>query len=204
MSILSTIDFLGFATRTQVKEIHSLSSVRNANRVLSNMYQYLHHLRVDGEGERVYYLNQAGRDLIGSEKEMRKSLQITHHLMRNDMYVYLGCPENWKIEDSFNFSSKVDIGAGILSNKEMTLIPDAKCTINHIRHYIEVDNTQQMKENKKKIETYALLRDAYKALNKTMFHLVFYTSSDIRQTKLKKWCHAAELNASVYTKKDII
>lgn len=201
LSILHTIDQLGFASRTHIQKIHDLSSTRNANRVLRDMGQYLYSVRPDA-GEQIFYLNQTGRDMIGSEKEMKKTMQIDHYLMRNDMYIFLGCPEDWRLEHPLKVEviqndNGISFG-GMNLKKEIKFIADASCNINQVRHYIEVDNVQQMKENKKKIEQYSILRKAKE------FTLIFYTSSDIRQNKLYEWCKEYGLLARVYTKKDIL
>jgi hypothetical protein len=204
MRILLTIDRLGFATRTHIQELHNLSSPRNTNRVLSNMGEYLNHYRVDGEGERVYYLNQLGRDMIGSEREMKKTLQIHHYLMRGDMYVYLNKPNDWVIEKNFEFSGKIKGESGGIGIKKFTIIPDAECIIEEVKHYIEVDYARVMKENKKKMEMYSILRDTYTKAGRKMFKLIFYTSSEVRKEKLKEWGKEYDIHASIYTKKDIL
>ncbi|KAA0547593.1 hypothetical protein FZW96_12155 [Bacillus sp. BGMRC 2118] len=195
MNILSTIDFLGFASRSHIQAIHSLGDTRNANRVLRDMHEYLNHFRGD---ENIYYLNQKGRDMIGSSKEMKRNQQTEHYLMHNDIYIYLGCPSDWKVESPTSFKANVNLGGGVISSKEITLIPDGKCTITGLRHYIEVDNARVMKENQKKIESYSLLKRV------SDFKLIFYTSSDIRRKKLVEWCNVKNINYEVLTKSDIV
>jgi hypothetical protein len=194
-NILLTIDKLGFASRKHIQEIHELGTVRNANRVLRDMHEYLSSFRFE---EKIYYLNQKGRDQIGSTKEMKKNQQVEHYLMQNDIYIYMGCPKDWEIESSTSFKAQVNLGSGIVSSKQFTIIPDAKCTLNNLRNYIEVDNVRVMKENKKKIETYAALKRVKE------FKLIFYTSSEVRKERLEEWCKNKELNYAVYTKQDIL
>lgn len=195
MNILSTIDFLGFASRSHIQAIHKLGDTRNANRVIRNMHEYLSYFRSE---ENVYYLNQKGRDMIGSTKEMKRNQQTEHYLMHNDIYIYLGCPSDWKIESPTSFKANVNLGGGIVSSKEITIISDGKCYINGLRHYIEVDNARMMKENQKKIESYSLLKRV------SDFKLIFYTSSEVRQKRLQDWCKEKDLNFKILSKTDIL
>jgi hypothetical protein len=201
MNIISTIDMLGFASRTHIQEIYNLGSVRNTNRVLRDMNRYLNIFRMD---ENIYYLNQLGRDMIGSTKELKQNQEVKHYLMRNDMYVYLDFPEDWRLEHPVNFSTDEHLGGGAIAKKDYTIIPDAKCTVDNIRYYIEIDNLQHMKENKKKIDIYSKLRQTYHIKNQRMYKLIFYTSSDVRRKRLTEWCLEKELQFEVLTKKDIL
>ncbi len=199
--ILWTLDKLGFATRSQLQQIHDLGSMRNANRILSNMREYLNFFRLF---ENVYYLNKNGIDFLGLEKEpLKKNMQIEHYLMRNDMYIYYDFPKDWQIEKPIHFKARVDIGGGIFQTKERTIIPDAQFTVNSIYHFLEVDNQQQMKENRKKIELYKELTASIKETYKQTPTIIFYTSSENRKKKLDEWCDRAGLYYHVFTRKDI-
>jgi hypothetical protein len=141
--------------------------VRNTNRVLQDMSQYLSSFR-HYNGENVYYLNKEGRERVNSQKVCKKSNQIEHYLMRNDLYITLGRPVNWRNE----IRIKVE---------EISVIADAhfedlRGTVN----VIEVDNTQKMSENKKKVEKY---REIVKLTGrKFKFHWI--TTTHYRQKQL--------------------
>lgn len=104
------------------------------------MEEYLNNFREEGYGA-VYYLNRIGRQMIGSQKIVRRTLQTKHTLMRNDYYFYMGCPGNWRNE------IKVTDG-------KTTLVTDALFTKNKRHNFLEVDNTQSMAENSAKIKRY--------------------------------------------------
>ncbi|MDR7318947.1 replication-relaxation family protein [Brevibacillus nitrificans] len=157
-------------SRTHIQRLHRLGSVRNAQKVLKQMEEYLHSFR---EGyDTVYYLSKLGRDMIGSKKQVKRSLQTKHSLMRNDFFFHVGCPSYWKNE------MKVVVG-------ELTIVPDATFKKNQRLHFLEIDNTQTMTENRLKIER-------YKALHATglfqrqyqyfpMIHIVTVNRSRVRR-----------------------
>lgn len=191
-SILYSLDKLRFATRDQLQQIHSLGSDRNALKVLRQVAEYVH-IKTH-YGRNVYYLNQKGRELVGSDQEVAWSLQVDHHLMRNDMYVYLGCPKEWHVEQPIRF--KVQEG---LMYKDMTITPDATYKIEGKLHFLEVDRTQSMKENKKKMETYRKLSPLIQQQFGYAPKVVFYSLSTVRSKKLRELMP----DARVYAKEDI-
>ena len=150
---------------------------------------------------KVYYLTKKGRDWIGSEKEVTKTLQVKHYLMRNDMYIFLGYPENFKVEFEYRFKGTIN-NDEILIKKEMMLRSDGYYIKGNTPHFLEVDNTQSMKENRKKIELYKHLTTYLSSVNVTPI-IVFYTSSDVRQKKLQDYCKELGVKAEIYTRKDI-
>lgn len=199
--ILYSLDKLGFATRSQLQQIHDLGSVRNANRILRDMDEYLLHFRLF---ENVFYISKTGYDFIGVDKQpLKRNSHVEHYLMRNDMFIYYECPEDWKIEYPVTFKSKVDLGNGIFQTKENTLIPDAMFTKSNQFYFIEVDNVQNMNENKKKIGLYKDLSMSIKEQYKQTPMIIFYTSSENRKKKLDEWCDRAGLYYQVLTKRDI-
>lgn len=196
-----SLNKLGFATRSQLQQIHQLGSVRNANRILREMSEYLHHFRMF---ENIYYINKEGFDFIGLEKEpLKKNTNVEHFLMRNDMYLYYNCPKDWEIEKAVHFKSKIDIGGGIIQTKERMIIPDARFQVNGVYHFLEVDNLQHMKENQKKIQLYKELAASIKQQYGHTPTIVFYTSSENRKRKLDEWCDRAGLFYEVFTKNDL-
>lgn len=138
--ILHSLDKFGFLSRSQLQRLHRLGGDRNAQKVLKRMEEYLQFFREEAYGT-VYYLSRAGRQMIGSQKVVRRTLQVRHTLMRNDFYFHMGCPINWRNE------IKVTDG-------KTTLVTDALFTKNKQYHFLEVDNTQTMIENSAKIKRY--------------------------------------------------
>lgn len=193
--ILLSLDKMGFATRSQIQQVHDLGTDRNAIRVLKEMGDYVHIKRVS---ENIYYLNQLGREVIGSEKEVKWNNQIDHHLLRNDMYIHFGCPDDWKNEQIIDFKYK----SGLVI-KEMTIVPDATFSKDGVFHFLEVDRTQSMSENKKKIKQYQLLSPAIEEQFQTKPILVFYTTTDHRKEILAKECQDVGLKHLILTKEDL-
>lgn len=127
-------------SRGQLQRLHRLGGDRNAQKVLKSMEEYLQCFREETYGT-VYYLSRAGRQMIGSTKVVRRTLQVRHTLMRNDFYFHIGCPVNWRNE------IKVTDG-------QTTLVTDALFVKDKRYNFLEVDNTQSMAENNAKIKRY--------------------------------------------------
>lgn len=139
-NILLSLKKLGFLSRSQIQKLHRLGGVRNANRILKSMEEFLNVVRLH---ENVYYLNSEGRERVGANKVLKKTHQIHHHLMRNSLYIACGCPTTWQNEVKLT-----------LQGCQMSVIADALFIKNGAHHIVEVDCTQRMKENKAKIEKY--------------------------------------------------
>ena len=178
--ILLSLKKLDFLSRSQLQKLHRLGSVRNAQRVLKEMEPYVSSFR---EKENVYYLSKEGRERVGSEKVRKKTPHIKHYLMRNDLYMFLGCPFTWK--------SEVEIKL-----KELIIKTDACFDKNGLKHFVEVDHMQSMSENKKKINTYQEMHKINPA-----FRLLWLTTTDFRRKKLLELCKG--LDCIVYTVQDI-
>ncbi|WP_018664636.1 replication-relaxation family protein [Heyndrickxia acidiproducens] len=193
--ILLSLDKLGFATRTQLQQIHDLGSTRNALDVLKRMGEYLQVKRhAPRNNVNVYYLNQKGRELIGSEKERKYSLETEHFLMRNDMYIYYGFPDDFQIERDVAFQSGL---------AKKVIRPDARFSKDGTIYFLEVDRTQNMTTNKKKIATYAELSPLITIQYKKCPIIIFYTSIAARKDTIEKLCRAAKLNVEVKTPQEI-
>ncbi|MBE5107831.1 replication-relaxation family protein [Bacillus thuringiensis] len=175
IEILSTLSKLDFATRRQLQAIHCLGSIRNANRVLKDMRPYCHITKM--AREHVYYLNKKGRDLLGITKEVKKSSQLQHILMRNESWMWLGFPE-WKTERSIDFS---------INGQRYQIIPDATYFEDNVPHFVEIDRMQHMKANEHKIQLYGHITDIYKRQNAIVPVIIFFTLSDYRQLKLEQY-----------------
>jgi len=194
--ILLSLDKLVFASREHLQLLHGLGTDRNALKVLNRMKDFLH-IKMHN-GKYVYYLNNTGRDLIGSDKDVKWSLAVDHHLLRNDMYLYFNRPQDWRIEEKITF--KYQSG---LTYKETSIIPDATFTHHKVFHFLEVDRTQSMAENKKKIKQYELLSPAIEKQYKHKPVLVFYTTIESRREILSNYCAAVGMLCMVFTKEDL-
>ena len=186
---------LGFVSRSQLQEIHALKSDRNALKVLGSMKDWLH-CKPSPErfNENIYYLNKEGSEMIGEPEERRWVQSVEHYLMRNDLYIHYGKPEPFHVEPEIALAT---IGT------QKIIRPDAYFIKDDIHYFLEVDRTQKMLENKKKIESYAELNPYLSAKYNTQMRIVFYTSSRVRQSKLSSWCKEHGVVCSVYTKDDL-
>lgn len=145
------------------------------------------------------YLNKKGRELIASEKEdIKVSSHTIHSLMRNEVYIYFKCPLDWINEYPLETDLKPSNTSGIIFNgltliNKKKVISDAVFTRNGYLYLIEVDNTQDMATNKKKIDSY---REIMPNLE-TVPILYFFTTTDNRKKKLKEWLKG--MHHEVYT-----
>lgn len=136
------------------------------------------------------YLNKKGKEMIASEKEENKiSMQTIHFLLRNEVYIHFNCPIDWQNEYSMTANINPKIGGGIIFNgltlpSEKKVVADAVFKRNGYLHIIEVDNTQDMKTNKKKIDLYREILPAY---SKQVPILYFFTKTESRKQKLQEW-----------------
>jgi hypothetical protein len=173
---------LDYLSRSQIQKIHRLKSTRNANRVLKEMSEYLSSFR---HRENIYYLNKKGRERVKSKKVCKKTAQVNHYLMRNSLYISLGCPVSWKNE--------IKLKAG-----DVQIIADAIFEERKMVHIVEVDHTQKMLVNKKKIEMYReILKRTGVAIK---FHWI--TTTHNRQKQLLELCQG--LNVEVTLAQDYI
>lgn len=193
--ILQSFEVLRFATRDQLQRIHDLKSDRNALKILNQMKEYFH-IQVHN-GMNVYYLSKKGRDTIGSDIEMKWSLQAEHHLLRNELYIHFNCPSDWRVEHEIVFKPK-----GLVTT-EKRIIADATFTNAGVFHLLEVDRTQSMVENKEKINTYAELSPLLYERFNHMPVIIFYTTTGLRKGKLEVYCKEKGLRSLVNTKEDI-
>ncbi|MGE8082093.1 hypothetical protein [Peribacillus loiseleuriae] len=77
-------------------ELLSLKWDRNANRVLNDMAEYLGTFR--HEGNIVYYLNKNGRERIQHDVIRKKTPNIQHFLVRNQLWMHLKRLHSWQNE----------------------------------------------------------------------------------------------------------
>lgn len=132
--------------------------------------------------------------MVGAESDIKWSLQVDHHLMRNDLYLYYFCPKDWRIEEPITFTVNL---------KDKVLVPDATFTLEGKYYFAEVDRIQKMVENKEKIQAYSLLQSKMEIKFGHAPTLIFYTVSELRKQKLREYCKELGVNARIYTKEDL-
>ena len=183
--LLTTIDRLGAVKIKHLLAIHNdLRSYRNACRVVRELEPFTNQIFYDRE--KVIYLNKEGRQLIGSTKEVKKSPVLEHTLLRNEVYLYFGCPIDWRTEHTIEKPqerySSLQIKVEGVKLKQKKVVADAVFTRNADTYLIEVDNTRNMSDNRKKIELYKEVMPSVQAPI-----LYFFTVSEIRKRKLEQW-----------------
>jgi hypothetical protein len=165
-NILLSLRKCDYLTRSQIQRIHNLKGDRNANRVLKSMEEYLGSFR---HGlEKVYHLNKAGRERVAATQIRKKTPNVQHFILRNQLWISLGRPRTWENE------YKVKAG-------EVSLVCDAKFTTKGgIPVFVEVDVTQPMIKNSAKISKYKKLKET----TDDPFHVVWITEIESRRAKL--------------------
>lgn len=186
--ILLSLKRLAYLNRDQLQKIHGLGKVRNTNRILYSLSPYLSSFRE--EYSTIYYLNKLGREYVNSTKVRKKNNFVNHIIMRNDFYIFMGFPHEWKNEMK-------------MKDGQFSVICDAWFKSNGHFNCLEVDLTQKMKENKAKILQY---KGLYKngAIEKHLGHfptLVWLTTTELRREQLKELCK--DIPSVIYTINDI-
>lgn len=168
--ILSSCDQFGYLTTGQILRLHNLGSRRNATRILNDMGDLLSSFR---EGETVWYLSAKGRREIGSETVRKRTLHVQHSIMRNEVYISQR-PDLWKPEYSVKWDGK-------------ELIADAIYRKAGAYTFVEIDLTQSMAANGRKIAAYLALRVSgkWQAKYGVFPTVVFVTSSEHRRSKIR-------------------
>ncbi len=193
IEILSSLNKLEFATRRQLQAIHSLGSIRNANRILKDLRKYVHVSTYNREF--VYYLNKKGLALLGLDaKERKKKHQLEHVLLRNEAWMWLDFP-NWRVEQSLKFSYQ---------GEEKQIIPDAFYAKNKIPYFIEIDRLQNMRVNEDKVYYYSLITKIYKEQQNITPIIIFFTISDYREEKLQSYAIKHDIHLQTYLIKDVL
>ncbi|MFE8698007.1 replication-relaxation family protein [Cytobacillus sp. FJAT-53684] len=179
--ILLSLKKCDFLSREQLQRMHKLGQDRNAQRVLSNMKEYLSHFLENKM--KIYYLNAAGREMVQAEKKRTKNVQVNHYLMRNDLYIVKGRPSTWKNEVK-------------ISVNDISLIADAAFISNKLHHFIEIDYKQSMAKNIQKIKRYKKL-----STSNPQFALIWVTITPYRKKKLQQLCEG--LSTKIYLWEDL-
>lgn len=176
-----------FLTRDQLNRYFNLGKVRNTNRVLFNLSDYLMTIK---EGHHtVYYLSKLGRDYVDCDRIRKKGNHVQHTIMRNDMWLHFGCPRDWQNE------MKVVL-------EKNNIIVDAMFTKNNFQHFLEVDNLQTMKENREKIKRYKQMIQNFYPQFGYYPTIVWLTTTELRRKQLSESCKSLP-GAKVYTMTDI-
>ena len=183
--ILSRLDKMNYLTSKQLNKLEILAGIRNTQRILNEMERDRLLLSVRTE-QKVYYLSNKGKERIGSNQAELKKNKIVHTLMRNDLYIILGMPSDWRNEKPIKL------------NGEVFLIPDATFKNKGEFHFVEIDNKQTMRTNTDKIKKY---KDLSKVIFDNYNHtptLIWYTLSDVRKKKLKEVCETLGVKFRIY------
>jgi hypothetical protein len=148
-------------------------------------------LRIRDGYQSVYYLSKEGREYVGCHKIRKKGGHAQHAVMRNDFWLFVGCPPDWKSEIK-------------VSDGKTQVIVDAMFMKTLQYHFLEVDNSQQMKENRIKIARYRALADEGLIAQKLGHFptVVFLTTTDFRRKQLQEACKALP-SVKIYTLDDI-
>lgn len=181
--LLRKFDFL---TRDQLNKCFKLGKVRNTNRVLKNLSNYLASYREGNQS--VYYLSNLGREYVECTKVRKKGNHVQHTVMRNEFWLFFKCPQDWKNE------IKISSGAN-------TVVTDSMFTRNGFKYFLEVDNIQKMKVNRDKIQRYKNLMPSLIQQFGYNPTLVWLTTTELRRKQLEEACEG--LKYQVYTMDDI-
>ncbi|MEK4148991.1 replication-relaxation family protein [Robertmurraya sp. FSL W8-0741] len=188
--ILSAIDRLGVVSVKQLHEILRLGSYRHTCRVVAQLEEYLNVVRSQ---QKIIYLNKGGRQLIGSEKEIKKSVLFDHMLLSNEAYIYYGCPSDWKRELPIEVTQEPEFSFGIQIKglnvtKKKTIIPDAVFSRDGYVHLVEIDNTRSTQDNRKKIQKYKEMWSEIKNRFGLQPKLCIFTMSEKRKREFAQLC----------------
>ena len=186
--ILLVLKRFDFMTRDQLRKYCRLGTIRNANRVLNDLSDYLMNIR-DGY-QSIYYLNKEGRAYVDCDKIRKKGGHVQHTVMRNEFWFFIGCPFEWKNEVK-------------VSDGNTTIVCDAMYK-NVQQHFLEVDHTKSMKENRIKIQKYIQLHQNG-LIAESLGHfpaVIWLTTSELRRKQLQDACKSLP-GSKVYTMADI-
>ncbi|WP_371400284.1 replication-relaxation family protein [Priestia megaterium] len=188
-NILLSLKKLDFLNREQLQRLHGLGEKRNANRILSTLYSYLSRYRE--EYTTVYYLNAKGREYVMCEKVRKKGNKVNHTLIRNDFYIFSGCPTEWKNE--------IRLGDG----DKISVVCDSWYKSDGYYNILEVDHLQSMKENRTKVMKYLSLYQSGIFEDKLGYFppLTWVTTTELRRKQLQEICK--DIPSVVYTTTDI-
>jgi hypothetical protein len=198
--ILSVIDQLGAVSVKQLHEILRIGTYRHTCRVISQLETYL---RVSRSNQKIVYLNKDGRQLIGSEKEVKKSILFDHMLLANEAFIYYNCPNDWKreypieIEQEQEFSFAIQVKGLTVATKKK-IIPDALFKRDGYVYLIEIDNTRTMQDNRKKVERYKEMWPNIKKQFNLQPKICIFTKSEKRKKEFFQLCEKLQHEVLVF------
>jgi hypothetical protein len=134
--------------------------------------------------ENVYCLNKKGRERVEATVTRKKTPNIQHFLLRNQLWIAFGYPTTWENE------IKITV-------KDINIVCDAKFLLNKRDIVVEVDISQPMSKNRAKMEKYKQIKE----LTGNDFSLIWVTELESRKPKLQKLMEG--FPGSVYTLKEI-
>lgn len=181
--ILLNLKKCDYLTREQLQRMMNLGQTRNAQRILSELTDYITFFTEDKK--KVYYLNATGRELVQAEKIRKKTNKVIHYLMRNDLFITVGRPTSWKNEVKIS-----------IPGTKVSIIVDAVYIVNKIYQFVEIDYKQSMSNNVQKIKKYKQLS----TIN-PQFTLVWVTTTPYRKKKIESLC--SEIKCKVYLWDDL-
>lgn len=187
-TLLTTIDRLGVVKIKHLQQIHNLNYRNTCHIVSKHLRPFINETYY--QKEKVIYLNKKGKEFICSTKEDIKIGNSTYHsLLRNEVYIYLNCPIDWKTEHVYEKEiqppNRYGISFGNMSiSSKKKIVCDAVYKRNGYVYLIEIDNERKMIDNKKKIEAY---REIMPWITDGAPILCFYTKTETRRKKLKEW-----------------
>ncbi len=135
--------------------------------------------------EKVYYLNKTGRDQVGCEVVRKKTPQVQHFLLRNQLWIHLKRPSSWENE------------VKIKATENMYIICDAKYERKGVLKFVEVDVSQKMIVNKRKIDKYKKIQE----MSGVRFELLWITELEGRKSRLEELMK--DMPGQVYTLNEI-
>lgn len=188
-SILLLLKKFDFLSRDQINSYFHLGTIRNTNKVLKRLSVYLMTFR---EGfQSIYYLSKEGKEYVYCEKVRKKGGHVHHTVLRNEMWLFYGCPPDWKSE------IKVSDGSA-------TVVVDAMFMKHLQYHFLEVDRMQTMKENRNKIANYKKLAENGLIAQKLGHFptVVWLTTTELRRKQLQEACKGLP-SVKVFTLLDI-
>jgi hypothetical protein len=188
--ILQVIDQLGAASVKQLHEILKMGTYRHTCRVISKLEPYLH---VTRSREKIVYLNKDGRDLIGTNKEVKKSILFDHILLTNKAFIHYNCPLDWKREYAIEIAQEPEFGfaiqvKGLTVTTKKKIVPDAVFTRDGYVHLVEIDNTRSMVDNRKKIIRYKEMWLDIRKQFGSQPKLCIFTKSEKRKREFMQLC----------------
>jgi hypothetical protein len=141
--------------------------------------------------EHVYYLSKNGASYVGTNP-MKKSIQIDHHLLRNEAWMMSGLPK-WDIEKPIIFSK---------DGEKKQIIPDARYKTDTL-NCIEIDRKQSMVRNRKKMELYGKLNELFQIKNNKKIILKIFTTLNSRKILFENLAGEQGLVCEVYVIEDV-